>query len=87
MQEIRLISFCDYPGCRDASAAARPDGQLTTSVEILVHVVGKGGRKPGPAVVDLCDEHRDLLIEQFKAFKKHDQSRYTGPVSDSGARA
>jgi hypothetical protein len=73
MQEVFVITRCDYPGCADASRKANPDGQTTTKIEFLVNTVSRG-RKTKLIIVEVCEEHLAELRRLFTAMAKHDQS-------------
>lgn len=75
MQEVRIITWCDYPGCAEAHKEdGAVDGQDTHTVEYWVYSSGKG-RKTNPIKVELCDLHREYLKTIFTEMQKHDQNK------------
>lgn len=69
MQEIIVLTFCDWPGCKDTHHAQYEGGQEVTQVDYWVYVAGRG-RKTNKIRVELCDEHLALIKGQYEALKK-----------------
>lgn len=69
MQEIRVITFCDYPGCADASREENPNGQSVQIVDFLVNT-NQRGRKSRPIQIELCENHTAELKIFFTKMQK-----------------
>lgn len=77
MQEVRIATYCDYPGCADQfkkDADYPQAGQTTETVDFWFNVVGKG-RKTQPIKVELCDIHKEGLRDVFLTMQKYDQNK------------
>jgi hypothetical protein len=76
MQEVFIVTRCDYPGCADANRKTSPDGQTTAKTEFLVNTVTRG-RKTKPIIIELCEEHLAELRGIYTKMSKYDQKDET----------
>lgn len=79
MQEVRVVTFCDYPECAADYKNFNPEsevalGQATTTVEYWVYASGRG-RKTQPIKIELCDAHKEMLREVYTHAQRYDQNK------------
>jgi hypothetical protein len=74
VQEIIVVTYCDYPGCanefKEREQTAISYGQETVRTTVWVYVHAKG-RKTEPVEVLLCDKHVNELRGIFQALQKY----------------
>lgn len=84
MQQVVVITWCDYPGCAEKAQEAQKigpqAGQEVGNVDFWVNAFG--GRKTKPIKVVLCGEHKESLKTLFSEMAKYDQHRKAGAGDD-----
>ena len=74
MKEVKVVAWCDYPGCADGAVGSQPSGQETRDIEVWVYTPGKG-RKPNQIRVEVCVDHEAELKGLYQALAKADQRK------------
>lgn len=72
-KDVYIVSFCDYPGCREEAVSTGYEGGQETSTATFWFYANGKGRKTNPITIDLCEDHTAELRGLFTAMQKFDQ--------------